>query len=207
LTPLRLRDIDTVFLDRDGTINVKQPEGQYVTSAAELILLPGAAKAVAELNASGLRTILVTNQSWLSRTPGGATSYAAIHARLIQLLAAEGARLDGAYHCPHARGSCDCRKPQPGMLRQAAEEHQIDLGRAVIIGDRASDLMAGRAAGTATILLRGDTGETGDASEKATALAHADAVADDLPAAVRLILRARGQAHDTAGQQAGDATG
>src|SRR5579875_626586 len=99
----RLRGIQTVFLDRDGTINVKQPEGEYVTSPAELVLLPGAARAVARLNAAGVRTILVTNQSWLSRTAGGATRYAAVHERLIQLLAAEGAKLDAAYHCPHAR--------------------------------------------------------------------------------------------------------
>jgi D-glycero-D-manno-heptose 1,7-bisphosphate phosphatase len=184
----RLRDIDTVFLDRDGTINVKRPEGEYVTSPSELVLLPGAARAVAELNAAGVRAILVTNQSWLSRSPGGAGCYAAIHARLTQLLAAEGARLDAAYYCPHARDTCDCRKPQPGMLRRAAAEHQIELGKAVIIGDRESDLMAGRAAGTATILLRGHTGGP------AAARAHADTVADDLPSAVRLILRARAAA-------------
>jgi D-glycero-D-manno-heptose 1,7-bisphosphate phosphatase len=190
----RLRDIDTVFLDRDGTINVKQPEGQYVTSPAELILLPGAARAVARLNAAGMRTILVTNQRWLSTSPAGATAYAAIHARLTQLLAAEGARLDAAYHCPHASGTCDCRKPQPGMLRRAAAEHQIDLGKAVIIGDSESDLRAGRAAGTSTILLRRGTDgpaatSTGNANTDADS---ADAVTDDLTSAVDLILRAGG---------------
>lgn len=184
MLPARLRDIGTVFLDRDGTINVKQPEGQYVTSPAGLVLLPGAARAVAELNAAGMRTVLVTNQSWLSRSPGGATRYAAIHACLTRLLAAEGARLDAAYHCPHARDTCDCRKPQPGLLLRAAAEHRFDLGKAVIIGDRESDLMAGRAAGAATILLNGADGA-------AVADAHADLVADDLPSAVRLILRAR----------------
>jgi D-glycero-D-manno-heptose 1,7-bisphosphate phosphatase len=197
MTSSRLRDVDTVFLDRDGTINVKQPEGQYVTSPAELILLPGAAKAVARLNAAGMRTILVTNQRWLSTSPAGATSYAAIHARLTQLLAAEGARLDAAYHCPHARGACDCRKPQPGLLRQAAREHQIDLDRAVIIGDSESDLMAGRAAGTSTILLRPGTVSSGTGvsgtGDPATATGNADAVADDLASAVELILAA-GQA-------------
>ena len=175
--------ISTVFLDRDGTINVKRPEGEYVTSPAELVLLPGAARAVAQLNAAGIQTVLVTNQSWLSRRAGNSARYAAVHARLTLLLAAEGARLDAAYHCPHAPATCECRKPHPGMLRRAAREHRIELDKAVIIGDSDSDLMAGRAAGTSTILLR--PGRDGSAG------ANADAVADDLPSAVRLILQAR----------------
>lgn len=178
-----LEGIRTVFLDRDGTINVKPPEGEYVTSPAELVLLPGAARAVARLNEAGIRTVLVTNQSWLSRPSGNSARYAAIHARLAQLLAAEGARLDAAYHCPHAPTTCDCRKPHPGMLRRAARELRIELDQSVIIGDRDTDLMAGRAAGTSAILVR--TGEGGSAA------ADADIVVDDLPAAVRLILRAR----------------
>lgn len=178
-----LEAIRTVFLDRDGTINVKPPEGEYVTTPAGLVLLPGAAQAVASLNAAGIRTVLVTNQRWLSRPPGNSACYAAIHARLIQLLAAAGARLDAAYHCPHPPATCDCRKPQPGMLRRAAQDHQIELDQAVTIGDSEKDMLAGRAAGTATILLR--RGASGPAA------AHADAVADDLRSAVRLILRAR----------------
>ena len=178
-----LEDIRTVFLDRDGTINVKPPEGEYVTSPAGLVLLPGAAKAVARLNAAGIRTVLVTNQSWLSRRSGDAERYAAIHARLTELLAAEGARLDAAYHCPHAPATCDCRKPHPGLLRRAARELGIELDQSVIIGDRDTDLKAGRAAGTSAILVR-----TGDVEPAA---ADADVVVDDLPAAVRLILQAR----------------
>ena len=173
--------ISTVFLDRDGTINVKRPEGEYVTSPAELVLLPGAARAVAQLNAAGIRTVLVTNQSWLSRRAGDSARYAAVHARLTLLLAAGGARLDAAYHCPHAPATCECRKPHPGMLRRAAREHRIELDKAIVIGDSDSDLMAGRAAGTSTILL--GPGRDGSAG--------ADAVADDLPCAVRLILQAR----------------
>ena len=181
-----LGSVRTVFLDRDGTINLKRPEGEYVTSPGELVLLPGAAQAIASLNAAGMRTVLVTNQSWLSRSPDNAARYAAVHARLEQLLAAEGARLDAAYRCPHARETCDCRKPLPGLLLRAAREHQIDLSRAVMIGDRDSDLMAGRAAGTSVILVRpGAVAGAGDA------LAGADIVAEDLSAAVRLILQAR----------------
>ena len=177
-----LRAIRTVFLDRDGTINAKPPEGEYVTSPAELVLLPGAAQAVARLNAAGIRTVLVTNQSWLSGPPGNSARYAAIHARLTQIFAAEGAWLDAAYHCPHSPGTCNCRKPHPGMLLRAARELQFELDSAVIIGDSDSDLLAGRAAGTSTILLRSGT--------DGPAAASADAVADDLASAVRLILKA-----------------
>jgi D-glycero-D-manno-heptose 1,7-bisphosphate phosphatase len=178
-----LGDIGTVFLDRDGTINVKPPEGEYVTSPDGLVLLPGAGRAVAWLNAAGIRTVLVTNQSWLSRSPENPARYAAIHARFAQLLAAEGARLDAAYHCPHAPAACDCRKPYPGMLRRAARDLRIELGQSAIIGDRDTDLMAGRAVGASAILVR--------AGEAGLAAVGADFVADDLPAAVSLILLAR----------------
>jgi D-glycero-D-manno-heptose 1,7-bisphosphate phosphatase len=143
-----------------------------------LALLPGAAHAVGRLNAAGIRTILVTNQRWLSGPSGGKRCYEGIHARLKQLLAAQGAWLDAAYHCPHAAAICDCRKPGPGMLQRAADEHRFSLANAVLIGDSETDMMAGRAAGTATILLHPGEGST----------PNADAVVNDLPAAVHLIL-------------------
>ena len=186
---LDLPDLHTVFLDRDGTITVKAAVGEYIRSPSELVLLPGAAKAVAALNAAGLRTILVTNQRWLSESSADPGRYAAVHGRLEQLLAGEGGRLDAAYHCPHAIGVCDCRKPGAGMLRRAARDHNFDLAGAVIVGDSETDLLAGWAAGTATILLHG----IGDG-----AASGADAVAADLASAARLILHASGNATDPA---------
>lgn len=176
-----LRNVRTVFLDRDGTINVKAADGEYVRSPEEVVLLPGAARAIAALNAAGLRTVLVTNQRWLSERAADAARFAAVQDRLAELLADQGARLDAAYHCPHAAASCDCRKPEAGMLVRAARELGFDLTESVMIGDSDADVQAGRAAGAATILLRaGDAGAAG-----------ADAVAGDLAAAVRLILDAR----------------
>jgi D-glycero-D-manno-heptose 1,7-bisphosphate phosphatase len=169
----------TVFLDRDGTINVKPLAGQYVTSPDEVSLIPGAAAAIARLNADEVRVILVTNQRWLSGPAGDPVGYARVHARLEKLLAACGAHLDAAYYCPHSAGSCDCRKPGPGMLQRAAREHRFSLGSAVMIGDSESDVAAGRAAGTATILLRGG---------QRIASGNADFVVDHLGEAVRLIL-------------------
>jgi D-glycero-D-manno-heptose 1,7-bisphosphate phosphatase len=147
------------------------------------VLLPGAADAVAQLNAAGLYTILVTNQRWLSSPAADPRRYAAIQARLEELLAAEGAWLDASFHCPHLANSCECRKPRNGMLLRAAREHRLDLARAVIIGDTEDDMVAGRSAGTAGILLR-------DRCLYVPA-SIADAVVVDLAAAVRLILAAR----------------
>jgi D-glycero-D-manno-heptose 1,7-bisphosphate phosphatase len=194
----RLRAVRTVFLDRDGTINVPPAPDDYITSPADLVLLPGAAKAVADLNAAGLRTVLVTNQRWLSGPAGDARLYAAIHARLQYLLAAEGARLDAAYYCPHEEGVCDCRKPRPGMLRRAARDLRFELASAVMIGDCDTDVLAGTAAGAAAILLDPGDRRAGLAWRgpvaKLTEGQHAgpaapDIVARDLPAAVGLILR------------------
>ncbi|WP_406814309.1 D-glycero-alpha-D-manno-heptose-1,7-bisphosphate 7-phosphatase [Mycobacterium sp. M23085] len=176
-----LRKVRTVFLDRDGTINVKAAAGEYIRSPAELVLLPGAARAVAALNAAGLRTVLVTNQRWLSEKAAEPAHFTAIQRRLHELLAGEGARIDAVYHCPHAANSCDCRKPLAGMLVRAAREHDFDLTESVIIGDGDTDVTAGRAAGTVTVLLR----PGGQAS------VDADFVVNDLAAAVELILGAR----------------
>lgn len=174
---LRRRRI--VFLDRDGTINAKAPDGEYVTSPLQLSLIPGAAAAIARLNAAALRVILVTNQRWLSGPAREPMAYSRVHARLQELLAAEGAHLDAAYCCPHALGSCDCRKPAPGMLHRASREHGFTLSASVMIGDSRADVVAGRAAGAATIMLR---------SGKRIASLGADFLADDLAQAVSLIL-------------------
>lgn len=173
---MHLRHVQTVFLDRDGTINVKAADGEYIRSPAELVLLPGAGRALAALNAAGLRTVLVTNQRWLSEPSADSAHFDATQNRLRELLAREGARLDAVYHCPHPANSCDCRKPLAGMLVRAAREHGFELTESVMIGDSEADVAAGRAAGAATILL-GD-GAAGDA----------DFVVEDLAAAVRLIL-------------------
>jgi D-glycero-D-manno-heptose 1,7-bisphosphate phosphatase len=169
--------IAAVLLDRDGTVNIKAPQGQYITSPGELVLLPGAAGAITQLNAACVQVILVTNQRWLSARTD-MMPYQRVHARLEELLAESGAHLDGAYYCPHASGSCRCRKPAPGMLERAAQEHLFSLAEAVMIGDSESDIEAGRAAGTATILL----------SAAPAAPSRADCAVASLAEAARLIL-------------------
>lgn len=143
-----------VFLDRDGTVNAKAAEGSYVADPEDLVLLPGAAAAIARLNRARIRVILVTNQRWMAGAGPLATErYAATHARLVHLLERAGARLDAAYHCPHQVGACRCRKPAPGMLLDAAREMDLDLLATALVGDAESDVAAGRAVGAATVLL------------------------------------------------------
>jgi D-glycero-D-manno-heptose 1,7-bisphosphate phosphatase len=142
-----------IFLDRDGTLNCKAPEGEYIRRPQDLELIQGAARAVLRINRAGIPAILVTNQRWLSTVSAGDAAYPAIESRLGELLGAAGAKLDASYTCPHPLDSCDCRKPAPGLLLRGAVALGIDLGASVMIGDSIADIYAGLAAGTATVLV------------------------------------------------------
>jgi D-glycero-D-manno-heptose 1,7-bisphosphate phosphatase len=172
-----------VFLDRDGTLI---HDRHYLSDPAGVELLPGAAAGVARLNRAGCFVALVTNQSGIGRGWFGEAEYAAVHARLVELLAAEGARLDAEYHCPLAPGDPDPareRKPGPGMYLRAAREHGLDLAAAWYVGDRLRDVAAARELGGRGILLRSAHAELADA----IALAGV-AMVDSLAAAVELIV-------------------
>ena len=171
-TPLAL-----VLLDRDGTLNVKAEEGRYVTEAADLVLLPGAAEAVRRLNASGARVAVVTNQRAVARGLLTAERLDELHAVLAEQLAAADAHVDAVYSCPHEIGACECRKPQPGMLRSALRDFAVAPSQAVMIGDADSDVQAGRGAAVRTIQL------TTTPEQSA-----ADATAPDLLSAVDALL-------------------
>jgi D-glycero-D-manno-heptose 1,7-bisphosphate phosphatase len=169
-----------VLIDRDGTLNV---EKHYLSDPAELELVAGAGGAIRRLNRAGYGVCVVTNQSGIARGYFGLDRLAEIHARLVELLAAEGAAVDGIYICPHGPDDdCTCRKPLPGMVEQAAAEHGFDPAQAFVVGDKEADIGMGRAAGATTILVRTGYGRQHEA--KGTA---ADHVVDDLPAAVELI--------------------
>lgn len=172
-----------VFLDRDGTINV---ERNYVLEPEELELMPNAAAGIRRLTKLGLKIAVVTNQSAIGRGLLTPPVLDRIHERLTALLAAEGARLDGIYVCPHAPGDgCRCRKPQLELLQRAAVDFGADLSRSFFVGDKRADIEAGRAAGAATILVR-----TGYGSMESFARdAGPDATVDDLFAAAAWIER------------------
>jgi D-glycero-D-manno-heptose 1,7-bisphosphate phosphatase len=153
-----------VFLDRDGTIVV---EKNYITIPDMIELLPGAAEAILALRSSGFKVFVVTNQACVAKGMITEEELAQINLRMVALLGAEGAVVDGIYCCMHhPEGTvpaytleCDCRKPKPGLLEQAAREHGVDLARSVMIGDTRRDIDAGKAVGAATVLVRTGKGE------------------------------------------------
>lgn len=143
-----------VFLDRDGVINRKAPNGQYITSWQELELLPGAADAIAMLNGCEFRVIVVTNQRCIAKQLVTEDNIRALNKRLCEELAVAGSRIDAVYYCPHdIEPPCNCRKPSPGMLLQAARDHHLDLQSSWMVGDSESDIIAGRTAGCRTVRL------------------------------------------------------
>ena len=144
-----------VFLDRDGVINRKAPEGQYITAWEQIEFLPGVGEALRDLKQGGYLLIVVTNQSAISRNELSVDVLDSIHRRMLHQLAQEGAAIDAVYYCPHDRNAnCQCRKPMPKMLLQAAEEHGINLVQSWMIGDKATDIEAGHAAGCRAISLQ-----------------------------------------------------
>jgi D-glycero-D-manno-heptose 1,7-bisphosphate phosphatase len=150
------RRLDAVLLDRDGTINVKAPDGEYITAPEQLRLLPGAAEGILMLNRAGVPVVVVTNQRGIALGRMDEADLAAVHSRLHQLLDDHDARVDGIFHCPHDKGTCDCRKPGTLMLRRARESLGLTtLRHCVMIGDSSTDIEAGRRAGARTVLLRG----------------------------------------------------
>ena len=146
-----------VFLDRDGTI-VEDPG--FLHEPEKVKLLPGAAEAIRRLNTADYRVVVVTNQSGIARGRYTVDDYEAVQRRLGELLAAHGARIDGAYFCPHhpqLSGPCDCRKPGLKLFREAAQAFDIDFSRSWWVGDRLSDVQPARLLGGQGILVT--TGE------------------------------------------------
>jgi D-glycero-D-manno-heptose 1,7-bisphosphate phosphatase len=141
-----------VFLDRDGTINVKLDD-DYVTRPGELILLDGAAEAVAEINRAGRKAIVITNQRGIALGRMTEADLAVVHASMERLVGEiAGASFTGIVHCPHGRDECDCRKPKPGMFYEAVRRWpDVDLSESVMIGDAPSDVDAAQAAGLPAI--------------------------------------------------------
>ena len=147
------------FIDRDGTINIGV---HYLNRVEQLQLIPRAGEAIARFNQAGYPVILITNQSAIGRGLLTETGLAEIHDELKHQLSAFNATIDAIYHCPHhpdGKDNCTCRKPAPGMILRAANEHNIDLAGSIMIGDNATDLEAGWNAGCRAALVRTGCGE------------------------------------------------
>ena len=163
-----------IFLDRDGVVNEKVPEGSFVTRWDDFHLLPGVPEAIARLNRAGMRVLVVSNQRGVALGRYSPEDVAAIHARLQQELAAHGAHVDAFYFCPHDRDMCDCRKPLPGMFEQARRDYpQIEAAASAIIGDSASDIEFGKRLGMRTIFIEGDPAKQKPGTREAGARADA----------------------------------
>jgi D-glycero-D-manno-heptose 1,7-bisphosphate phosphatase len=149
--------IKAVFLDRDGVLNEKMPEGRYVTRWEEFQVLPGVAEAIGLLNSAGIAAIVVSNQRGIALGLNSEEDVRAIHANFQGLLETHNAHIDGFYFCPHDRGQCNCRKPLPGLFEQAVEDFpSITAAGSVMIGDSISDIDFGRRLGMTTVFLTGD---------------------------------------------------
>jgi D-glycero-D-manno-heptose 1,7-bisphosphate phosphatase len=181
-----------VFLDRDGTII---EEAGYLDSLERIVLFPFSSEAIRLLNRAGLAVVVVSNQSGVGRGLLSDAFVREAHAHLAWRMEASGARLDAFYYCPHhpqavvesLRVACECRKPAPGLLRQAAADLDLDLSRSFAVGDRWGDVGAGRAVGAAGLLVRTGYGRAAEAAPPHGMAA--DAIVDNLAAAAAWILQ------------------
>lgn len=181
-----------VFFDRDGTIN---EEINYLSSIEQFQFIDGAVEAIKLLNDTGLLAVVITNQAGVARGFYDEARVQEIHEFMEKQLQSSGARLNGIYYCPHHptaglgkyKIDCTCRKPKPGLLKQAATNLKIDLEKSFIVGDKLSDLQAGLAVGCKTILVR--TGYGAEHEKKLTEKDfRPDHIADDVLEAVRWIV-------------------
>jgi len=166
-----------VFFDRDGVLNQAVVRGGQVRAPLaleEFVVLPGAAEAVAQVREAGFLAIVVTNQPEIARGQLSWDTLTAMHRHLCGIVP-----VDAVYICPHdSIDGCDCHKPQPGLLLEAANDWDLDLSASFLIGDRWRDVGAGRAAGCYTVLIERDYSGTVDA----------DCLADNVGDAVRHVL-------------------
>ena len=153
-----------VLLDRDGTI-VREVE--YLARPEQLELLPGAVEGMRRLREAGYRLAIVTNQAGVARGYYTEADVRAVHARLREMLVAQGADVDAIYYCPHHpdvpgpyRRDCPCRKPGTGMVERAARELGLDLARCAVVGDKVTDLLPGIRLGCRTVLVRTGYGQS-----------------------------------------------
>jgi D-glycero-D-manno-heptose 1,7-bisphosphate phosphatase len=176
-----------VFLDRDGTIC---EEVGYLNHISRLQIYPWAAPAIRRLNEAGLPVVVVTNQSGVSRGLFPESLVGEVHRMLSENLASSGARIDAFYYCTHQLADrCDCRKPLPGLLEQAARDHDIDLSRSFVVGDRYADIALAHATGGRGILVLSGYGRGEFEHHHAKWPRQPDQVVEDLTEAVNFILK------------------
>ena len=169
-----------VFLDRDGTI---MEDTDYCSDPKYVRIFPGVLEALRRLKSEGFKIVVITNQSGIGRGLFTLDQYRAVETEVLRQLG--DGLVDATYYCPDApEQHSECRKPAPGMVVKATRDHQIDLSRSFLIGDKEIDVECGRNAGVRAIRVR--TGTHRDVTGS-----NADWVADDVPAAVQIILNGK----------------
>ncbi|MDQ7781996.1 MAG: HAD family hydrolase [Desulfomonilaceae bacterium] len=152
-----------VFLDRDGVINAKLPEDRYVGYASEFTFLPGVIQALRTFEKLGYLRVVVTNQRGIGRGLMTEEQLMAVHDYMNRELEKRGVKLDAVYYCPHDEcENCACRKPQPGMILEAAHDLDIDPASSYMVGDSPADIGAGSRAGTRTVRIAEEADDTAD---------------------------------------------
>lgn len=190
---MKSRKRPAVFLDRDGTLI---PDLGYLSDPKHVKLYRGTAEALKLLRQAGFYLFVVTNQSGVARGYFPESTVKSVHKRLRAMLKAKGALIDAFFYCPHYRAGeakryvkvCDCRKPKPGMVKQALRKYPIDLQHSYMVGDKIDDMELARNAKVAGgILVRTGNGRKSEKKLKASPLAKS-VVASDVLGAARLIL-------------------
>jgi D-glycero-D-manno-heptose 1,7-bisphosphate phosphatase len=194
---MRKLKVAAVFLDRDGTIN---EEVGYLDRMEKLVIYPQAPAAIKKINESGMKAIVVTNQSGVARGYFTEDSVCQVHLRIQELLNVQEAHIDAFFYCPHhpteGKGrylqECMCRKPEAGLFLEAAKEMNIDLERSYMIGDTMKDIEAGLKVGSKGILVK-----TGYGKEAEREIINYDFkpayIAEDILEAVDWIMKCRNQ--------------
>lgn len=177
--------LSAVFLDRDGVINRKAPEGRYVESWEEFEFLPKALEGLALLGRSDAALVVVTNQRGIARGKMTSADLSEIHRRMSDAIEAAGGRLDAIYHCPHDVG-CACRKPEVGMFQAAAADLGLRLSESAVIGDQPSDMLAAQRIGALRVRIEAGTDRRADPASPPGE--DADHVARDLADASRWLV-------------------
>jgi len=188
------RRVSAVFLDRDGTIN---EEVGYVNHPDRVRLCPGVAEAICKLNEANVLVIAVTNQSGVGRGYVTEELVHEVHEKIARELAAQGARVDAFYYCPHHphaplaayRQECRCRKPATGMVEEAARHFHIDLASSYVVGDSYRDMQMGFNAGARTVLVLTGYGRGEFEYQASRWPRQPDRVAENLLEAVEHILQ------------------
>lgn len=174
---------EAVFIDRDGTIC---EEVDFLDDISKLKLIKGSTEAIRMINHSGMKAVVITNQSGVGRGLFTEDFVKEIHETLKGIIRKEGAFLDGIYYCPHLPDSgCQCRKPETGMLNIAAKDMAIDLKRSYVIGDKAIDIELAHKVGAKSVMVKTGYGE----SELCRLSISPDYVAGNILEAVKWILK------------------